>query len=109
MKVNMEDTIEMCDNENCTCESKEEVKNNQKISYDQLTNICNQLQQKLQEAYIELQKSQNDSLLSRLHYLFEVIKYSDKFNNNLEFVNNCTNEIVQLMTIVEEPKEEIKK
>ena len=78
----------------------------QKLSYEQLEQVATQLSQQVQNLYAKLQEAEVSNMLSRLKFLFKVIKYGDKFPT--EFVKKCVEEIVDVMTIKEseEPKEE---
>lgn len=84
----------------------EENKTAQKLSYEQLEQVASQLSQQVQNLYAKLQEAEVSNMLSRLKFLFKVIKYGDKFPT--EFVQKCVEEIVDIMTIKEseEPKEE---
>lgn len=83
-----------------------ENKETQKLSYEQLEQVATQLSQQVQNLYAKLQEAEVSNMLSRLKFLFKVIKYGDKFP--AEFVKKCVEEIVDIMTIKEseEPKEE---
>lgn len=79
----------------------EEKKNpGKKLTYEELNNIAAQMQQR---AMIAEQKLQNVDLTNmRLHYLFEVIRYSNRDVFTQEFVDKCAKEIEDILTIKEE-------
>lgn len=79
----------------------EETENpGKKLTYDELNNIAVQMQQR---AMIAEQKLQNVDLTSmRLHYLFEIIRYSNRDVFTQEFVEKCAKEIEDILTIKEE-------
>ena len=75
-----------------------EVKQEKKLSYEELENITNNL-------YIRLQQADMANMFKRLDYLFKVVENVGNFPQ--EFVKHCTEEIVNIMTIsTEETKEE---
>lgn len=76
---------------------------NQKLSYEQLVNVANQLSQQNRELYQRLQQVTLENMFKRLEYLFKVVDMSHHFEDT--FVEACTNEIVGMITI---PKEEVK-
>ena len=85
--------------------SKEKkVQEEQKYSYDELNNIAHQLNEQNVQLYRKLQEANLDNMFKRLDYLFKVLDKPEFFEN--EFVDKCANEIVELMTIPEENKDE---
>lgn len=84
----------------------EENKGTQKMSYEELENVAAQLSQQNQQLYARLQQAEMSNMLSRLEFLFKVVKNAQAFPE--EFVTKCTTEIVDIMTIpeVEDTKEE---
>lgn len=84
----------------------EENKTTQKLSYEQLEQVASQLSQQVQNLYAKLQEAEVSNMLSRLKFLFKVVKYDNKFP--ADFVAKCVAEIVDIMTIKEpeEAKEE---
>ena len=91
-------------------ENKEGKK--EKLSYEELENVCHQLSEQSRTLYQRLQDADMNNMFRRLDYLFEVIKNEGVFINRGEhaFFNKCIDEIVALMTIPEmEPEEEPKK
>lgn len=74
-----------------------------KMSYEQLENIAHQLSEQAKQMYKKLQEANLNNMFQRLNYLFKVIENSNKFPE--DFVNNCINEVVDMMTL---PKEEEK-
>ena len=75
-----------------------EVKQEKKLSYEELENIANNL-------YVRLQQADMANMFKRLDYLFKVVENVDNFPQ--EFTKQCIDEIVNIMTIsTEETKEE---
>lgn len=75
-----------------------EVKQEKKLSYEELENVANNL-------YIRLQQADMANMFKRLDYLFKVVENVDNFPQ--EFTKQCVDEIVNIMTIsTEETKEE---
>ena len=75
-----------------------EVKQEKKLSYEELENVANNL-------YVRLQQADMANMFKRLDYLFKVIENVDNFPQ--EFTKQCVDEIVNIMTIsTEETKEE---
>lgn len=75
-----------------------EVKQEKKLSYEELENVANNL-------YVRLQQADMANMFKRLDYLFKVVENVDNFPQ--EFTKQCIEEIVNIMTIsTEETKEE---
>lgn len=77
-----------------------EEKDSKKLSYEELTNVAVQMQQRAMMAEQKLKSI--DMTGMRLHYLFEVIKYTDKDVFTQEFVEKCAKEIEDILTVKEE-------
>ena len=74
-----------------------EVKQEKKLSYEELENVANNL-------YARLQQADMANMFKRLDYLFKVVENVDNFPQ--EFTKRCVEEIVNIMTIsTEETKE----
>ena len=73
------------------------VKENAKMSYEQLENVAHQLSEQVRQLYAKLQESNLENMFKRLDYLFKVIENAQAFNE--EFVSKCTSEIESLMTL----------
>ncbi len=67
----------------------------EKLSYEQLENAAMQLQQRLMLAENKLRSIDFASV--RLTWLFKVLKNKESFP--VEFVNKCSSEIEELLTI----------
>lgn len=83
------------------------VKENAKMSYEQLEDVAHQLSEQVRQLYAKLQESNLENMFKRLDYLFKVIENAYAFNE--EFVSKCTSEIESLMTLPDnedEPKED---
>lgn len=83
------------------------VKENAKISYEQLENVAHQLSEQVRQLYAKLQESNLENMFKRLDYLFKVIENAHAFNE--EFISKCTSEIESLMTLPDnedKPKED---
>jgi hypothetical protein len=76
---------------------EENVKQEEKLTYEQLENAANQLLAQNDELRRTLMELSN--AMRRLDYLFKVLDHVALFD--VDFVDNCTAEIVQLMTIPE--------
>lgn len=86
---------------------KPEVKENEKMSYEQLENVAHQLSEQVRQLYAKLQEANLESMFKRLDYLFRVVENAHSFS--VDFVNKCTSEIESLMTLPDpedEPKED---
>lgn len=77
--------------------------NKLKESDDKLKNICHQLSDQSQTLYQKLQEANLSNMFKRLDYLFAVIEHKDVFSEYPEFFANSVKEIVDTMTIPEEP------
>lgn len=80
-------------------EEKKEVR--EKMSYEQLENVAHQLSEQSRQLYTKLQETNMTNMFKRLDYLFKVVENNDAFES--EFVKKCSNEIMDLLTIPEEP------
>lgn len=75
-----------------------EVKQEKKLSYEELENVANNL-------YVRLQQADMANMFKRLDYLFKVVENVENFPQ--EFTKQCVEEIVNVMTIsTEETKED---
>ncbi len=86
---------------------KPEVKENEKMSYEQLENVAHQLSEQVRQLYAKLQEAILENMFKRLDYLFRVVENAHSFS--VDFVNKCTSEIESLMTLPDpedEPKED---
>jgi hypothetical protein len=86
---------------------KPEVKENEKMSYEQLENVAHQLSEQVRQLYAKLQEANLENMFKRLDYLFRVVENAHSFS--VDFVNKCTSEIESLMTLPDpedEPKED---
>ena len=71
-----------------------------KLSYEELKNVCGQLQQ--QNAFMRKQmlKMHNEELYKRIDYLFKVVENKQAFSN--VFYDHAVNEIEEILTPVEQ-------
>lgn len=83
---------------------KQQNNNTKKVSYEELSNICNQLQTKCSQLMQQNLQLQQQHVLIRLEFLFKVLDKKENFDVN--FVSTCIKEIVNLMSL--NNKEEIK-
>lgn len=81
----------------------EENTKKSELTYEQLTEIANQLSRDNHALRQQMQEMNYFNLFKRLDYLFKVVENDTKFAT--DFVETCKNEIVNLMTAVEEPTE----
>ena len=75
----------------------------QKLSYEQLENFAKQLSEQNKQLYMKLQEISNQNVFKRLDYLFKVIEYKDVFP--YDFAEKAVGEVMEMMTIPEEPEE----
>lgn len=66
-----------------TKEIKEALEKEGKVSYEQLTDIANQLHQQLQRVQQENMMLKNDYTLTRMEFLFKVIKQPTVFSDRV--------------------------
>ena len=79
----------------------------QKLTYEQLNDACNQLWQQNKQLAARNRELETFAMNKRLDYLFKVLELSNQFSS--DFVGNCSSEIEQAMTIpqdIEEHKKE---
>ena len=78
----------------------EEVKEQKKLSYEELVNAANQLQQQNKFLIEQLQKNEYADLHKRIEYLFKVIEYKDIFQYvDSGFTNEVTSELISILKI----------
>jgi hypothetical protein len=77
------------------------VKQAEKPSYEELEGFCKRLSDQAMMLQRKLQEANLFNTYKRMDYLFKVVEYNECFNT--EFVNNCINELEDLITIKEEP------
>ena len=76
----------------------------EKLSYEQLEQLANQLSQVNAKMREQLEKVNYGNFHQRMAYLFEVIKNKEAFGDY--FVNKCVDEITYALTIPEEETKE---
>lgn len=87
----------------------EEVKNlntangNEKLSYEQLENICHQLSEQSRELYTRLQEANMANMFTRLNFLFKMLEQQVFFEE--EIIDAVAKEIKQLMAVGENKEE----
>jgi len=86
---------------------KAEQPTREKLTYEQLENVCHQLSEQSRTLYQKLQEAEMTNLFKRLDYLFAVVENSNQFPQ--EFSTKCVKEIMDAMTIPEKTEEETKK
>lgn len=77
-------------------------KEKEKLSYEQLENVCHQLSEQSRSLYQRLQEANMTNMFKRLDYLFAVVENREGFPK--DFVDKCVKEIVDTMTVPEEPE-----
>lgn len=77
----------------------EEKNTKEKLSYEQLVEICNQLETKYKQLVQQYMQVQQNQIFMRLDFLFKVVENSNNFS--VEFANKCVSEIENLLTIPE--------
>ena len=83
-------------------ENKSENKQ-QKFTYEQLNDACNQLWQQNKQLVARNRELEAFAMNKRLDYLFKVLELSNQFSS--DFVGNCAAEIEQAMTIPQDTEE----
>ena len=83
-------------------ENKSENKQ-QKLTYEQLNNACNQLWQQYKQLVARNRELEAFAMNKRPDYLFKVLELSNQFSS--DFVRNCAVEIEQAMTIPQDTEE----
>lgn len=76
----------------------------QKLTYEQLNDVCNQLFQQNQELRKSLQEMNAVNVFKRLDYLFKVVELASTFKDS-DFINSCMDEIKEALTIPADNKE----
>lgn len=82
----------------------QEVEQPKELSYEELKNVAAQLQHQNEQMRNAIMKLDYTNTFKRLDYLFKVIEFSIQFPD--DFITNCINEIVDIMTVKEEEKED---
>ena len=77
----------------------------QKLSYEQLNEVCSQLYQQNQNLIKQLQQANATNMFRRLDYLFKVLEFESVIKDS-DFINSCVEEIKEAMIIPAEEKEE---
>lgn len=85
-------------------EQKNDDVKQEKLSYEQLTEIANNLHQRLIKAEQNVRDISLGNTFKRLEFLFKIIENYNMFPE--EFVNKVLLEIQDLMTIEESPNQE---
>lgn len=78
-----------------------------KLTYEQLENVCHQLSEQSRALYQKLQEASMENFFKRLDYLFKVVDNAIAFTSRgyQDFISKCVEEIVSSMQIPE-PEEE---
>lgn len=79
---------------------KSKVNKENKLTYEQLNDACNQLLQQNRQLIQRSRELEQFALNKRLDYLFKIIEFNKMFSS--DFVVSCTEEIEQAMTIPQE-------
>ena len=82
----------------------QEVEQPKELSYEELKNVAAQLQHQNEQMRNAIMKLDYTNTFKRLDYLFKVVEFSIQFPD--DFITNCINEIVDMMTVKEEEKED---
>lgn len=81
----------------------QEVEQPKELSYEELKNVAAQLQHQNEQMRNAIMKLDYTNTFKRLDYLFKVVENSIQFPD--DFVANCINEVVDMITVKEEEKE----
>ena len=76
----------------------------EKLTYEELNNVCHQLSEQSRALYQQLQEANLTNAFRRLDYLFAVLDKSNFFSE--DFVKKCSGEIVEMLTIPEKSEED---
>lgn len=79
--------------------------NKEKLTYEQLEEVCKQLSNQNNQLYAKLQELSMVTTFKRLDYLFKVVENDVSFDE--EFVGKCIDEIKDIMTPQNLPETEI--
>lgn len=71
--------------------------NKNKPTYEELEKVIDIKNNQLQEMYNHLQEANNQNIIMRLQFLFEVLHCKESFSES--FVYRCADEIEKLITI----------
>ena len=85
-------------------EENKENKEKKKLTYEQLNEIANQLMQENMKLKQKCQELYMADTIKRLEFLFKVVESTYPFDK--EFRDTCADEIKELMTPVQEKKED---
>ena len=78
----------------------EENKEQKVLTYDELKDVCNQLQQQNTFLRTELQKHAGEDFFKRIEYLFKVIENKDLFIAvDNEFFNEAVKDLISILRI----------
>lgn len=84
----------------------EKVKAEKKLSYEELSNVANQLSNQNRQLRDQINAANMVNVFKRLDYLFQVVSQKDNFNKS--FVEKCIAEIELTMTIPENDDQDSK-
>ena len=74
-----------------------ETKQNEKLTYEQLEQLANNLNNRCNLLYRQLQQAQNTiAEFNEIGMLLDVLKQGEQFN--MQFVERCSNKIEELIT-----------
>lgn len=91
---------------NAAVEKARGNKEEQKLTYEQLNNVCQNLYLENQKLLQQVQQLNMTNAFRRLDYLFKVVENADIIKD-ADFIGTCIDEIKEAM-IVHEPEEEEK-
>jgi hypothetical protein len=81
--------------------------NQQKLTYEQLNDACQQLFQQNQQLIKQVRELNLVNMYKRLDYLFKIVELSSNFKD-ADFVNSCIDEIKEAITIPDNKEEKEK-
>ena len=80
----------------------EENKEQKALTYDELKDVCNQLQQQNTFLRTELQKHAGEDFFKRIEYLFKVLEHKNTFaNTDNGFVDEVISELISILNTSE--------
>lgn len=73
------------------------VTEQKKLTYEQLTDVCNQLWQQVQQLRAKNKELERMAMNKRIDCLFKVLELSNMFSS--DFVVSCSSEIEEALTV----------
>lgn len=78
--------------------------NTKKLSYEQLENVATELANQVRAYETQLKNNQFNETVARLNYLFKVVEFDTKFEE--EYIKGCKEEIMSILPMNKPEAEE---